>query len=1055
MPQNCKASTDFYKKGIYKNFKDAVNKYSNQTAVCYNEEKITYGALDRLICRIAYNLRSNSAWEEHTVVAVDLPKSMELVAIILAIYKAGGIFVPLMKKCPSKRLQFILKQTGAKILLTDKEEIYQDKISQVIILKKELLKVSNIVEEIAEELRMDTGEDLAYILFTSGSTGVPKGIMVNQSSVIHIAYACYKRFFEIEETIKEEELHQCINKRYRIGLLADFCFDVSVVQMYMTLFFGHCIVLIPDDIKRTQWELVNYWKMFQVEMCDITPTHLSIVLQYYKKDKINLHIPQRIVSVGEPLHKEMLKEIFSVQGVKKVINAYGPSEVCVYSNVKVYSENEVLDCEEVSVGKALDGYKVTIEDEEGKCLLVNEVGEICITSHFISKGYVGQEELTKKVFIPSGNQIDGFMKYKSNDLGKILESGDVVCIGRKDDQVKIKGHRIELGEIEAVLRIVMQNQNIYVLAHEEHSGLKTIHGFYAGEKVNLQDIEKKIKLYLPEYMIPKTINHLETIEINENGKINKKKLHEYLENRKSYNYGQEKQKDMLHICRELLGMPDISNKDNIFDRGATSLDVFLINARIHSEWGIMLSNKEIYHCENIRELTELVNEKYSKKNEILSGTKEVFLDEISIEATEFQKKILRMERKALRNREKTGQAEKIELPPYNVIYCISHTQTLNGTRLVESLEKMVKRHRILRTHFEFTEDKIMLCCSKIIHLNFRYEQVESLDGIEVQKYMTMFDCKKSPLFQVILFEDKLKQQLLYLNSHHAMFDFLSSSIFLNDLFKIYYEMELEPIKIDFFTYMNEFKAKSISGVKEFWNQYMTNRPASLAVQGNGYNKNMAIRSGESYLHTNYEYGEEECKELKRVCRKNKLSMFTFLSSVFAYIINESNETEEICLGSILHGRSDIISGSSNIIGLFAEPLPLRFKKINFGEVKEGLIDQQKNINQVLRHQGIGMNEIFLLQPFEERIKGAYYRAILNYNKDYFLRLPYELGDVMMQEVGHFPEGLPLYIQVVEHCKTMSITFYYAASVYTNDDRTAIEKRYFDVLNLWLGEFVQP
>ncbi|MCR4945293.1 MAG: amino acid adenylation domain-containing protein, partial [Clostridium sp.] len=557
---------EYLEKGIAEVFMSSARMYKDRIAISDLYGEMSYKDLDIYSSCLARRLISLSYWKEDIVVAVDFPKGREVILLILAIYKAGGVYLPLNENYPPKRIANMMKISNSTLIIAKKKERISEVIKEIDI-KVNFIKWEELNKDIGCELqdesytkfKIKNPSKIAYIMFTSGSTGEPKGVIVSQRSVINSAIACHNRFFELPEDTGLYESRKNSKEILNIGLLSDFSFDPSVVQMYIALFFGNCIVPIPDDVKRSQKLLCEYWKKQKVHVCEITPTHLKYLLSFYKDKKGELYLPSTIVSVGEPLPSEMVSNIFKVQDKKnaKVINAYGPTEICVYSNAKVITRSNFIEHEKIGVGKPLSGYRVYILDENLKKVSLGEEGEIYIGGHYLSDGYIGRDDLTKKSFLKDLLVSEDKM-YKTGDLGKYIGNGEYICLGRNDDQIKISGHRIELGEVERVFKNKLFIDEVHLLVRSDSNNEKQILAFYTGKELDVSEAKKELEKFLPNYMVPKFIIRLERFKLNANGKLDRNNM---LEAYKKYSLEREIKIDnssVLSICKYILEKNDLT-----------------------------------------------------------------------------------------------------------------------------------------------------------------------------------------------------------------------------------------------------------------------------------------------------------------------------------------------------------------------------------------------------------------------------------------------------------------------------------------------------------------
>lgn len=1019
-------NTEICEMGIIDVFERAVSLFSDRVALRDEKGELSYKELAKEVKSKALGLKNLLEWHEDICVAMDLPKSRAAIITLLAIYKAGGILVPIPIDCPIYRVKSIIRQTQAELIITEKDVLYNIKS-----INPELIQTTTL-EYVMESRTNSRSESLAYIMFTSGSTGEPKGIMVNQKSVINIAYACYKRFFGWTKETCIYDLQNNVAESMTIAILADFSFDPSIVQLFMGLFFGNCVVPVPDGIKRSQWQLSSYLSQMQVDCMDITPSHLKHILSFYDNGPKDLFLPKFIVSVGEPLTIELLKWLKKFDTTDLVINAYGPTEICVYCTAKSYKVSACEKLTSVTLGKALDGYEIYILDADGKEVNVGETGEICVASPFISLGYIGKDELTKKSFVRLP-LISRYMIYRTNDLGFKDDDGEILCRGRADDQIKIAGHRIEIGEIEEVIKAHTSIKNIKVLVSQSQVEEKKLITFYTGQKQVDKYFVNLLKEYLPTAMIPKTYIYIDEIPLNANGKIDRKKLLEFHEN----TYVINNDNSVENIIAEILNLQEVSLEDNFFEKGATSLDMFLFNTKIYNLYGVLMDNEKLLNCRTIGDIKELVN------CLMLDNSNHVELKgKASVLCSEFICQIIRSETKF-----KKMQNNDEVLPPYNIIFKIKLSELLDGDRIKRALKILINRHRILRSCFVCRDEKVYLESVEENKIDFNH--FSSDDTFVLVHEIRHFKYNETPLFQVLLIDkDDLTQELI-LNFHHGIADQISVEIFINELFRVYNGYELPQSKIDYFEYIKMFKSYDNEITKDFWRKYLEQRNKSVGFKGSGENKRMKVNNYEKYGVCKFAIDGDDYDNMNLLLKKYKLNAFTLFSLSLAYLLYKESGQNDLVIGTVLHGRSNHILGASYVIGMLAQMLPIRFIFDEEESFHDMIINAKRNIEGVLKHQDIELCDIYLMQSFEERLKGEYFKIIVNYNEG--VRLDNNLfeGEIQSEELGENIGQIPLYLYICKKAGVYSMTIKYALSIYHSNDVEDISQRYIENMRLFM------
>ncbi|MEM8510709.1 MAG: amino acid adenylation domain-containing protein, partial [Bacteroidota bacterium] len=425
-------------------FQQQVSKTPDAIAVVYQEASLSYKALDQRSNQLARYLITKGI-QPDDLVGICLDRSLELLVGILGILKSGGAYVPIDPEYPKARIDYMMEDSGVKVLLSttecsaffsdrdDLELVLLDSDWNSIIGKHALRKLK----------RVATPNDLAYVIYTSGSTGQPKGVMIAHKNVSNLLYS-QTNYFQI--TAKD-----------RFLAFSSFSFDASVEQMYLSLLNGAILHIVPKDI------LLDVQGVTKL-LVDKKITHLHAVPSFLRElPFIKGSSLKRIISGGDVFDSEIFKN-WGNKSVR-VINEFGPTETTVTS-----SQNEVKKATiPHNIGQPIANTQIYIVNPDNKVVPTAVVGELCIGGAGLARGYLNQKALTKERFVANPFK-KGERIYKTGDLARWLPDGTVEFIGRKDTQVKIRGYRIELGEIENALSLLPKVQQSCVLAREDGHG---------------------------------------------------------------------------------------------------------------------------------------------------------------------------------------------------------------------------------------------------------------------------------------------------------------------------------------------------------------------------------------------------------------------------------------------------------------------------------------------------------------------------------------------------------------------------------------------------------
>lgn len=495
-------------RNVLEYLEQAEKRFSNKIAVIDEHSQMTFSEL------LDASKRIGSALAEKikigNPVAVLAEKSISTLCAFFGIVEAGGFYVLLNPELPQYRLEQIQSVLQAEYIITDEEH---KPLALSLASEEKILDISELIQTEANEQRLslirqsmiDTSP--LYANFTSGSTGVPKGVLVSHRSVLD-----FISVFTDEFGIDETDI---------IGNQAPFDFDVSVKDIYSAMRTGATLVIIPKPLFSSPAKLVDY-------ICDHNVTTMiwavSAVCLISAFHGLDYRVPssvKRILFSGEEMPLKHLENWMAHLPSAEFVNLYGPTEITCNCTFHRVSRDNDYSCG-IPIGNAFQNERVFLLDEENKLVTkCDTVGEICVSGTALALGYYNNPEQTSKAFCQNPlNSCYPERIYRTGDLAKYTENGELIFCGRKDFQIKHMGHRIELEEIE---RAISEVDGVERLCAVYDSGCSKLYGFYVGE-INKKDLRTRLRQYLPVYMIPNSFHQIEAFPITKNGKVDRKKL---------------------------------------------------------------------------------------------------------------------------------------------------------------------------------------------------------------------------------------------------------------------------------------------------------------------------------------------------------------------------------------------------------------------------------------------------------------------------------------------------------------------------------------------------
>jgi len=551
-------------KTIYQSFQEQVEKTPGHIALVFEGQQLTYAQLNQKSNQLArhireqYLQRTGNVLTPDTFIALYLDRSLEMVIAILAVLKAGGAYVPIDTSYPQERIDYILKDTKAALVLT--QRLLQEELATR--LPEDQLVFVNLSENFyqtaeATNLPQHSGpEDLAYLIYTSGSTGQAKGVQIEHAPVVNMAM---DRVVQYKMTAGENSLQ-----------IASICFDASVEQIFVALFSGATLTMIRKEILFDGDQCEQFLNENNITHLDTVPSFLE-TLDFSKLTSL-----KRIASGGEACTVELVNRITPYI---EFYNEYGPTEATVIATSYRIEKNTTVD-KLIPIGKPISDTQLFILDKYLNIVPAGIAGEIYIGGNCLARGYLNSEQLTCEKFI--SNPFGAGRLYKTGDLGRWMKDGQVEYIGRNDDQVKIRGFRIELGEIDQALSRIAGIRQSCVLVKERKTGsvnTKFLVAYYVPDKataaITKTDIREQLSLQLPEYMVPSAFMELDDFPVTLSGKLDKNALPrpDFSDNDQFTSPETELEKKLCQVYADVLGLASdqISTHESFFNMGGSSI----------------------------------------------------------------------------------------------------------------------------------------------------------------------------------------------------------------------------------------------------------------------------------------------------------------------------------------------------------------------------------------------------------------------------------------------------------------------------------------------------
>jgi amino acid adenylation domain-containing protein len=572
---------------------ETVRQYPDKVAVRYNNQTLTYEELENSSNQFARVLTENKI-QRGDLIGLAVDRSSEMLIALLAIMKTGAAYIPIDPEFPQKRIEFMLNDSATKILVTSKK--YKGRFhakAKEILIEEAWDKMSTY--SVASMHREISGVDLAYVLYTSGSTGNPKGVQIEHHNLFNFLLSMQKA--------------PGMNSGDCLLAITTISFDIAGLELYLPLISGAELVIADAETAKDGRRLLDLIESDGITVMQATPSTWRMMLDAGWQKRVDL----KILCGGEGLPKDIADKLLVRCG--SLWNMYGPTETTIWSTVKQIRKDDEI----ISIGRPIDNTEVYILDEYLNPLPESVVGEIFIAGAGVARGYLHRDELTREKFCDNLFEKNSSEKmYRTGDLGRFLEGGEIQCLGRIDHQVKIRGYRIELGEIEqgllkqkGIKEAVVIALNERLVAYIVPSSIEKIAADLHFQSEEFAKWKQGLRESMPDYMVPGDLVLLEKLPLTPNGKIDRNALPKpgHLATGHSKKYvapRTDTEKLIAGIWSEVLKVQDVGINDDFFELGGHSLIAVQAMTRLEKSTGKRLPLASLLEAPTVEKLSLLV-----------------------------------------------------------------------------------------------------------------------------------------------------------------------------------------------------------------------------------------------------------------------------------------------------------------------------------------------------------------------------------------------------------------------------------------------------------------
>ncbi|WP_150267090.1 non-ribosomal peptide synthetase [Paenibacillus tepidiphilus] len=898
----CINEKDIKGKTIAQYLNDSMERYGERIAIEIGEYKTTYKELHKRSSRIAHAIWNQSKQgESPTPVALLFRHGAEMIYGTVAALMAGEPVVFLDHTFPSERLLFMIADSGSTVIVTNNackeaaEELSRKGPLDLVIINIDDLEEQNNERDLT--LPSKSADDIACLLYTSGSTGNPKGVIqINKNVLFYIAGYI-------------NSLH--INENDRIALFTTYSHAVAFIDVLSTLMTGG--TLLPYDLKDhpDKTEVVRWLIKNKVTIYHSVPTVYRYLLQ---NQSAELRFPDMrlVVLGGEGVNKhdfQIYQKHFADECL--FVNFFGASEVLTAA-FYFLSKSSQMSRSLVPIGRFIPGLEVKLLNEKGQKSEVLGVGELVYQSEYIVPAYWNDAANSAK-FTDAGN---GTVIYRSGDLGRLLPDGAIEYLGRKDQQIKIHGHRVEVAEIETVLNELADISGcVVVLEQSENQNprLEAYYTTYTDKRIQESELREYVKKHLPSYMVPYKYIHLSEFPLTPNGKVDRLALRIVHTSIIMYRQPAMKSETGLKletIWKRVLSVEQVGEEDNFFALGGHSLKLFEMVSYITKDFGIELSVGEIYQQDSFSSLVEYVQQKLGSVDmPQIAGEIECVEDKPYYKLSSPQRRIY------------YHWKSQMESTAYNQTVALQMDGELNLSRVEDAFRALMARHEALRTSIHLLDGEPVQRIEETTGLEIEYMQHnEELLEATISAFIRPFNIETAPLMRVGIVHVNNSCHVLLLDMHHIITDGASMSILTREFADLYGGKELPELKYryrDFTSWHNQIIASDAMRQKEaYWTNKFQDGAPVLEISGPPAGEQV---SHETTVH--FELDEELSSRLNQLSAQTNSSLFMILLAVYKTLLFRYSGQSDIVVGIPIAGRN--APEFRDTVGMFVNMLPVR------------------------------------------------------------------------------------------------------------------------------------
>ncbi|ACU62619.1 non-ribosomal peptide synthetase [Chitinophaga pinensis] len=1002
---------------------------TSSIALIYGEQTLSYETLEVRSNQLAHKLIATGVTPGVQVGLLSY-RGFDMIIGMFGILKAGGVYVPLNIDYPPSRLHYISQDAGLSHLVYTEEEL----LSLSGLTGMELIKVADCVDYPVQRPAISRSVDEgAYVMYTSGTSGHPKGILVSQRNILKLVYDKGPIAIHGEDCVLQ---------------WSNYAFDGSTYEIYSSLLHGARLLLIAEPAAADAGALSYLIRKEGVSVSFLTTALFNAFVDY---DVSGLALLRKMLFGGEKVSVGHVRSALSVLGKGKLLHVYGPTETTVYASCYEIDEIDGVD---IPIGHPLCNTEIRILDDHGRAVPVGVRGELYIGGAGVSLGYINNPALTSVKYVRFP---DGGVWYRTGDIGRWRSDGEIEFIGRADEQVKVRGYRIEPGEIENVMLSCTGVKQVAVILKATGEGDKQLIAYLVPDgELDKPALLTALKNTLPDYMVPTVLVPLEELPLTPNGKVDRRQLSLLdiqLETSNAYVAPRnELETKLTTIWEELLGISGIGVNDNFFESGGHSLLAIRVISAIRKELSCEVGIREIFDNPTI---------------EGLAGSLAKLSSTAVLPALQMTERPARVPLSF--SQERLWFIDRLQGSlQYHMPSAFRLEGELDKDALEASFRAILQRHEVLRTVIREEEGVGFQELLPVSGWCLRYEEEtallvggEDLSSFIASQTLHPFDLSSDYMLRVTLVHQSPTSHVLIILLHHIAFDGWSIGLLVGELVELYRSIRegaqpvLPVLPVQYADYAiwqrSWLSGDTLSDRLSYWATHLAGvpvlelptdyvRPAEQSIRGGMVSKTIS---------------RLQADRLDALCQREGVTLFMLLQGVFKVLLYRYSGQTDICVGSSIAGRHQ--QEVEGLIGFFVNMLALRSDLEGNPSFVSFLQQVKETTLAAYAHQDVPFEKVVeVLGLSRDRSRNALFQAVLvlqNAPESGAL----DLGDLQLHglSTGNITSEFELMLNVTESSYGLHLSLVYKSDLYRAETMHGLLHHYEELLEAVLSDITTP